>query len=121
MNCCPTCKRPYEEQFNLFTGIQLKDEALKALDIKYEAEVLLCRSLAFDLLRRRESISVDDVRLAYEEHRDRPGGVYAAWGKWAGSIFRTGFRKVGTTITTVASSHARPVTLWALDEGGSDA
>jgi hypothetical protein len=85
-----------------------KAEGIEKASAAKPSLLMLARAHAVDLAQRYGVVSIDDVRQAM--------GTGVSWGNWAGAIFRTNFRSVGTTRCVHKGGHRRMVQLWALKE-----
>ena len=77
------------------------------------AEILTkVRSIAFWIANLNGKVTADDVRREFEYR----GGNWESLGNAAGSIFKDKSKwvPVGVENSTVASSHARMIRVWAL-------
>jgi hypothetical protein len=98
----------------LFDYAQSKQERDKGMQTATSGrmEVLKkVRLIAYDLACFGETVTADDVRKEYEYR----GGNWSNLGNAAGSIFKgKQWQQVGWTNSTVTTSHARALRVWAL-------
>lgn len=100
--------------FDLEAGKAAKDDALAEQESCYAFPLEIVRDYAVRYARANSTVTIDNVRKwAAENGVDLPS---AAWG----SVFRKcplanhRWLRVGYRPTELASSHARPVSVWAL-------
>ena len=99
--------------FDYAEATKLRDAGMKTAT-KGRAEALTrAKSLAIDLAKLNGSVTADDVRREYEFR----GRSWSELGNAAGSIFKgKHWHCIGFENSSVASSHARALRVWMLNE-----
>jgi hypothetical protein len=88
-------------------GKELKDLALKNLELKRFNWLQICRRTAIKHAQKHGTVSINDIRKV---HILPPNFHPNTWG----AVFRCGFRVVGTTTAKLPQSHGRAVKVFAL-------
>jgi hypothetical protein len=100
-----------ETLFDYAQSIQERDNGIKTAVSGREEILNRVRSIAKMIAQIRGKITADDVRKEYEYR----GGNWSDLGNAAGSIFKgKQWQCVGFENSTVTTSHARALRVWAL-------
>ena len=96
--------------FDPVEGDRLKNEGMeRAITIHREDWLAIARRIAGDLAKQGDT-TIDDVGEAF--YRAYGVAMNDALGNASGSIFRTGFRRVGYRKAERTMSHSRIVSVW---------
>ena len=100
-----------ETLFDYAQSIQERDKGMRTATSGREQALSKARQIAFRLANLNGQVTADDVRKEYEYR----GGNWSDLGNAAGSIFKgKQWQCVGFENSTVTTSHARALRVWAL-------
>jgi len=99
-------KRVSEDQLALFSGRELRDQAIERVAINKESYVQAARKVMHEILDRAGRVTSDDVR----DLLPVPDGMDP---RVLGAVFaRCGLRRIGWKETRYPQAHARPIAIW---------